>query len=483
MEAGSEPERVSVQTFVPARKPLERYLASLWQELLRRERVGIHDDFFELGGNSLVGAALINRLYEAVQEDVALSAIFEAPTIAAMADYLERRHPDGVTRLLGRPVHAPSDGSAGQRSATATGETPVAAHANTVVRPPALVAIQPSGARPPLFCIHPAGGVVFPYYTLAPYLGKDQPLYGLQDPNLYLHRSTFHSIEGMAAHYVRALKTVQPNGPYHLLGWSVGGLVAYEMAQQLTRDGQVVAALVMLDTAPPAHSAPRAPLSGRWHRLQRMGAWVWGLPTALMAVGATVRPILNYVRSGLYLLTMSVRRKRGARTPTDQKCTQRPTMLDRLRWAGIDAWRARLLEEAEVATTVSRETSLLLVELPAVRRVLDLVGEHKRLARRYVADVYSGRITLVRAVPAEPHDRRPHNPVTGWGKLAAGGVETHMLRANHVALLVKPHVETLAHELRICLEHSHESPVSGADHQGDSPETRARDTVGTPGVM
>jgi hypothetical protein len=116
----------------------------------------------------------------------------------------------------------------------------------------------------------------------------------------------------------------------------------------------------------------------RPRHLRRMRAWVWGLPTALMATGTTVRPILTYVRSGLYLLTTSVRRARGVRTPMDRKghqSTQRPALLNLLRWAGMDTWRARLLDYAEVATPASQEASLLLVELPTVRRVLDLVGE------------------------------------------------------------------------------------------------------------
>jgi thioesterase domain-containing protein len=462
-EATQTPEPPEARAFAPAEKPLERYLARLWQELLKRERVGIHDDFFELGGNSLVGAVLINRLCEVLQEDVALTAIFEAPTVAELAHYLEERRPDGVARLLGRPVGAPSDGKAG-------GKASVTASVEAVAPPSALVAIQPDGTLPPLFCVHPAGGIVFPYYTLAPYLGKDQPLYGIQDPNLYSQQSTFHSIEDMAAHYVQALQAVQPSGPYALLGWSVGGLIAYEMAQQLTRDGQVVAALLLLDTTPPVlYTKPRTSRRNLRARLQQLWAGVQGLSTTFVASGSTVRPILNYVRSGLFLLAASAQRERVERRSADQ----RPTMRELLRWAGMDTWRASLLNDAEVATTVSRETSLLLVEMPAVRRILQLVGEHKRLARRYVAQAYSGRITLFRAAPAEQRGAQAHALAKGWEKLAQGGVETHTLSANHVALLVKPYVETLAHELSLCLERSRAPLIAAADCQAELPQTGA----------
>ena len=99
-EAAREPERA----FAPPHNPLEHHLAQMWKELLKLEQVGMHDDFFALGGNSLFGAVLVNRLEEALRENVSLVAIFDAPTISALASYLEASHPDGVARLLGTPV-------------------------------------------------------------------------------------------------------------------------------------------------------------------------------------------------------------------------------------------------------------------------------------------------------------------------------------------------------------------------------------------
>ncbi|MFN8441273.1 MAG: beta-ketoacyl synthase N-terminal-like domain-containing protein [Caldilineaceae bacterium] len=114
----------------------------------------------------------------------------------------------------------------------------------------ALVAIQPEGKKPPFFCVHPIGGVVFPYYRLAALLGKEQPVYGLQAVEVNGRPSI--SIEQMATTYIAAIRSVQPQGPYFLGGWSFGALVAYEMARQLDLAGASIGLTVSLDQAAPA---------------------------------------------------------------------------------------------------------------------------------------------------------------------------------------------------------------------------------------
>jgi thioesterase domain-containing protein len=251
----------------------------------------------------------------------------------------------------------------------------------------------------------------------------------------------------MAAGYLEVLKNAQPEGPYYLLGWSVGGVVAYEMAQQLSRQGQSVALLIMLDTiAPPLARALQRQISLR-DRLQQSASWVSSLPNRIQEVGAALLPIVSYIRSGLFLLTASVKRKRT-------QPSKRPTVVDLLGWAGLDTWRSHLLKEAEVASPVSQDASLLLVEMPAVRRIFELVREHRRLARRYTAAPYRGRIILIRAAGSTPNEKGAGDPTMGWGVLAENGVEVHTIEANHVALLVKPHVEILVQELRACLNRS-----------------------------
>ena len=127
---------------------------------------------------------------------------------------------------------------------------------NTLTWSP-LVAIQPKGSNPPFFCVHPIFGVVFQYYKLAFHLGKDQPFYGLQPRGMDGKFPPFNRIEDIAAHYIEAMREVQPNGPYFIGGWSFGGLVAFEMAQQLVKAGDEVGLLAILDTgAPIAENQP-----------------------------------------------------------------------------------------------------------------------------------------------------------------------------------------------------------------------------------
>lgn len=114
-----------------------------------------------------------------------------------------------------------------------------------------LVAIQPQGNRPPFFCFHGAGGNVLNYSVLVPYLGQDQPLYGLQSRGLDGTTPPIESIESMAAHYVNEITTIQPHGPYYFGGGSMGGMVALEAAQQLQKKGEQIGILVMFDTIGP----------------------------------------------------------------------------------------------------------------------------------------------------------------------------------------------------------------------------------------
>ena len=195
--------------YIAPRNPTEVTLAEIWGQLLNL-KVGIHDDFFQLGGDSLLTMQLVDRIYQQFGRELPLSTLFLAPTIEQLARHLQ---PD--TELLWSP----------------------------------LIAIQSTGSKPPFFCVHPILGTIFPYYELARHLGTDQPFYALQP--LGINGQTPHSrIEDMASCYIEALRLVQPQGPYFLGGWSFGGLVAFEMAQQL-QSKQQVALLALLDTPAP----------------------------------------------------------------------------------------------------------------------------------------------------------------------------------------------------------------------------------------
>jgi len=411
--------------FLPPTSTLEEYLVQEWKKLFKIEQLNVNDNFFQLGGDSLKGAICTYKLQDAANETIPLNAIFEAPTISEYARYLEQNHPAGVARILGEPIHISKPVTKETRSTT-------------------IVPIQPHGDQPPLFCIHPAGGIVFPYYVLAAYIDKDRPLYGIQDPSLYNSQTVPGSIELMAADYIEAIKTVQPEGPYHLLGWSAGSVIAYEMAQQLSKQGRFVENLILLDTAAPVLTKTGHSRSSRngWRELP---VWFKTLPGRVQEVPSITKAITSYIRSGLFLLAAT--EKQEAASSDD-----RPDLSSLLGWAGLDTWRAFLLQgQTEIASTVSQEPSLLLIRMPIVRGILKMVREHRRLVLRYRAESYSGRITLFRAVVSGSKSKVPADPTLGWGALAQQGVEVRTIQTNHVALFVKPHVKVLAHELMTCL--------------------------------
>ncbi|MFC5720653.1 amino acid adenylation domain-containing protein [Streptomyces gamaensis] len=192
--------------------PQEALLCELFARTLGLERVGADDNFFDLGGHSLLAGRLVARIRSAFGTDLGVRSLFAAPT------------PAGLARLLA--------GGSG-------------ANALDVLLP-----LRTRGSLPPLFCVHPGAGIGWPYAALLPHLGDDRPVYALQARGLSGEGQLPGSVEEMAADYLRQIRAVQPNGPYHLLGWSFGGLVAHAMATRLERDGETVALLAMADSYP-----------------------------------------------------------------------------------------------------------------------------------------------------------------------------------------------------------------------------------------
>ncbi|HEU4881000.1 MAG TPA: amino acid adenylation domain-containing protein [Longimicrobium sp.] len=194
---------------------VEVQLLHLWEELLGVSPIGPTQDFFELGGNSLLALRLFAQVRSRLGCDLPLATLFAGTTVRQMAEAVLEERRGGA---------APAWGAG-----------------------PTVVPLQPHGTLPPLFCVHPAGRDVHGYIHLVRHLGGDQPVFGLRDGGAELHRP----LAQIAAGHVGALRAVQPEGPYHLLGWSFGGTVAYEMAVELERQGQQVAFLGMLDTPGP----------------------------------------------------------------------------------------------------------------------------------------------------------------------------------------------------------------------------------------
>jgi amino acid adenylation domain-containing protein len=197
------------------RDAVEIALARIWEELLGAGPLGVREDFFRLGGHSLLLLALASRIARDLGRTLPVAALFQAPTIEDQAALLRRVSPGEA---------------AGPR--------------------PCLVKIR-DGARRPLFCIHPTGGEVMCYLELARSLDDDRPVYGVQAPELAAGEPGSASIEEMAARYLREIRKAQPEGPYLLAGWSLGGLVAFEMARQLRSEGEAAERLILIDTRSP----------------------------------------------------------------------------------------------------------------------------------------------------------------------------------------------------------------------------------------
>ncbi|MFE4800855.1 amino acid adenylation domain-containing protein, partial [Streptomyces sp. NPDC056708] len=191
----------------------ERFLCSLFAEVLGLESVGIDDDFFNLGGHSLLAARLVSRLRTTLRPDVGMRLLFQAPTVAELSERL---------------------------NSSSQGEVF-----------PTLLPLRSVGSAPPLFCVHPAAGISWVYSGLLQHLVPHQPVYGLQARTLrtFDEASPTSAVE-MVREYIDEIRSVQPTGPYHLLGWSFGGLVAHDIAARLQADGQEVASLTLLDAYP-----------------------------------------------------------------------------------------------------------------------------------------------------------------------------------------------------------------------------------------
>ncbi len=197
------------QEFVAPRTPIEKSLAGIWTQMLGIERVGVHDNFFDLGGHSLLGVRLFAQIRKDFGESLPLAALFQAPTIALQAGHL--------------------DEGGKQQSVFST----------------CLIVIRSTGSRAPLFFLPGNLGNVFADLgILSRQLGPDQPFYGLQDG-----MANPIQIEALAAYYLEQIREVKPEGPYLLGGVCAGAVVAFEMAQQLQAQGQRVPLLAMVEPA------------------------------------------------------------------------------------------------------------------------------------------------------------------------------------------------------------------------------------------
>ncbi|HSF41540.1 MAG TPA: amino acid adenylation domain-containing protein, partial [Thermoanaerobaculia bacterium] len=356
------PDRSPEPGLVAPRTPVEEILAEIWREVLGLESIGVHDSFFDRGGHSLLAVRLMAGIEKRLGRSLPLAALFAAPTLESLAAALSQ------------------EGSLPRRSP--------------------LVAVQPRGALAPFFCVHPVGGNVLCYLDLASQLAPEQPFYALQTPDPKAGDGFSGSIEAMATRYLRELHPIQPEGPYQLGGWSMGGLVAFEMARQLVKKGHQVDLVALIDTPPPAAEPGPSP----------------ALDEAEL--------VASFARDLAHLLG---------------------------REAGISPEDLRPLparEKLDHVVRLAHATGLLPLDLglPQIKPLYEVFAANLQASRSYTPGPYSGSLTLW--FSEQTLSTFSQELLFGWNRLALGGIETSTLPGDHYSLLRQPQVKLLADQIK-----------------------------------
>jgi len=432
--------------YVAPRDSLEAGLVAIWEEVLDVHPVGVHDNFFDLGGHSLLAVILMAKIQQHFGHGLPLIILFHDPTVEQLANILREEK-----QFLRQPafggILTPLFASVKRVFSFGNGRHNRRVHANTApstafnkvserlarvsprlffqnlsayrvllrdlknVSP--LIGMQPNGIRPPFFCVPGSVGSVFYLYHLARRLGADQPFYGLQAAGLDGKSKPVTRVEDMAVQYVDALRSVQLNGPYFLGGHSFGGYVAFEMAQQLRKQGQEVALLAIIDTI--------APLPGS---IQNVGTW-------------DDAKLLTFLASLIGNLTGK----------------ELEISYDELRGLGPNEQMAYVKEWLKTINPL-----IPFVGEARIRGLLEVLKASVN-AQYAPQELYPDQITLFRAtnthVQTEFGSIAPeivNDPTLGWSHLSTKPVRLCHVSGDHVTLLAEPHAQFLADQLRACID-------------------------------
>lgn len=339
---------------------LHSALVEIWKAVLRRERVGIHDNFFDLGGHSLQAARLVAEIEKQLGQRHSIASLFQSPTVASFA------------RRLTDNEWVPAWNS--------------------------LVPLQANGSKPPIFFIHGIGGDVYVFLELARLLGNDQPSYGMQSLSGSGKSELHAGLSEMAASYAREIISFYPSGPYRLVGYSLGGIIAYEVAQELRRRGHEVELLALLDTEP-----------------YKVSIWEF---CGMFVPERCLYHILEW-----------------AKMPMSEKLE-----YARKRWIAFRhrlAWNLRHQAAASAPDPAMESSSAPqqgLLEAPLA------------FATSHIMKRYPGRLDFFKA------DDGNTRWCWYWSYLAMSGVVMHRIRGNHGQILEKEYVPSLARALASRLE-------------------------------
>lgn len=359
--AATEPAQAERRRLDLPQTPVEAVVLGLFEQAIGRAGLGVHEDFFLAGGHSLAALRLVGRLREVFGSEVALAELYRAPTAA------------GLAAALGQPP---------------------------TTWPATLVPLRHPGGPAPLVCVHPKNGTAFCYSTMARTLAGDRAVLGVQSVTVASGAPAQSSIEELASRYLADLLRVQPSGPYHLCGYSLGGMIAYELARQLHRRGAEVATLVLLDCAPRLAGPPFPDL-----------ATLDGMDDAAFLASEFADH-----------LDLDPARLRKLSSPEQLR-----QVAARLEAAGLPAEH---------------------MDLDTMARYVEIARAHTRAAITYEPGPYPGRAVLLRCIDAE--EAADADPSSGWAELIAD-LEVYTVPGTHVTMLDEPNVNEVVAQLAAVL--------------------------------
>lgn len=359
--------RIDAQSkVIGPRNEVELELVKVFEEVLGMASVGVTDSFFDLGGSSLSALSVMIRLEQVFGCKLSNSVLLESPTVEALAQIVREGQPTRSSRLVG---------------------------------------MRTTGNLPPIFCIHPYGGHTTGYIELMRCLGADQPVYGIQARGLQGESLPLNRIEEMASDYIGLMKSKQPIGPYILVGHSMGGCIAYEMAQQLRQAGEEVKLLALLDSRAQNFSTQPLYRNGEYGKMASKG---WLSDEAVML--------------GILLPKLSMDWEQLRGVPADEHWLQ-------------------VLETAMKQGLLPRGTGE-----DQVRHLLAVTQANDEALRTYQPKSYDGQVLLF--CGEDGFAKQFGEPELGWGELVAGGVEVFSVPGDHHSIMAGANVKPIARKLQ-----------------------------------
>ncbi|MBH8561405.1 hypothetical protein I8748_04295 [Nostoc sp. CENA67] len=333
----------------------------------------------DLGFSSLMALELKNQVKTDWDVDIPLVKLIERPSVVELAKFVS----DRLSGIV----------------------------ANSTL-PSCIVPLQLEGTNPPFFCLPPLAGVSFPYYELACLLGKKRPFYALHSLGIDKSERPLTRIEDIARYNIEAIRLVQRQGPYYIGGWSLGAIVAFEMARQLHQQGQQVAKVILIDTAPPTAN-------------KITNFWV-SCNFFLTSAMPNIWPYIYDYFALSFVNNQQLRKKLGKRgvVPGVEKLS------------GLVASLSKLLNLRQLAAL----------------RVVQVILTNSQATIDYTPSTYPGKVSLFRTSRPPYATLNLPDETWNWGDLTSGQVEVHHIPGSHFSILRPPHVQVLAEKLKACLD-------------------------------